>query len=188
MSYHRNLKFKKGLLVGSFNPLHEGHEYLFQLSKRFCTSTDIYIGIDKNDYSLPREVRATTIQDFIIRHELSDKFNITASGTNLDLDRNKYSVLVAGSDVLNLIAEKYQEKSKPYEIPNILYANRKEMPLTDEARKNLTIHTNLIEVLGISNISGSKIRQASQEGKDISKLVSKNTWRIIKDYAYLLGK
>lgn len=185
-------QFKRGLIVGAFNPFHEGHEYLLQKAQEFCELTDVYVGNKKRNHRLPRNVRVGSVRSIIEHNKWEDRFRVIGAGRHLDLDGEKYSVFVSGSDLLNAVNSDIKKTQVTYEnyfssFSKILVINRGEMPLVKEARDKLIGRVNLIDVPGFSDISGSKIRQAYRDGKDISGMVSKNTWGIIKDHVYVFG-
>ena len=187
-------KFKRALLKGTFNPLHEGHEYLIQVAKNFSEKTDIYVGAKQRPNLLPRNIRANAIRKNIQHNNWEKYFNIIEAGRYIDINPQEYSLFITGSDLLNILSidiskrnKKIKQMYKDYYLafPNILIANRKEMPLKEKSREKLTGHTNIIYHPGHTDMSATKIRQAYKEGKDISTMVSKATWDAIKDHIHI---
>ena len=182
--------FNKALIIGTFNPLHKGHEYLLSKAQEYSKSIDIYIGNKKKPHRLPRNIREKTVNEFIGNNNWESKIQTINFGKHLDLDGGKYDLIITGSDLLNIILsgnKKIRARYRDYyfSFSNILSANRKETPLKRRSRNQLDKHANLMEIESPHNISGSKIRQTYREGKDISKMVSETTWKIIKDYIYI---
>lgn len=182
--------FEKALIIGGFNPLHECHEYLFSKAQKYSKSTDIYIGNKKRAQKLSREIRKETVKKCIKNNEWENAMQTTCANRHLDLNGEKYDLIITGSDLLNTIYSKNERIAKIYgkyflSFPNILSISRKEIPLEKNTRTKLIKHTNLIEIPGFSNISSEKIRQTQRDGNDISKMVSKATWKIIKDHIHI---
>lgn len=180
-------QFERGQAIVTFNPFHESHGYLLQKSREFCKLTDVYVGDRQVPGRLSRDIRARTAQEFIDDNGWGNQFNVISHGKRADLDGNQYDVFIAGSDILNLVSRKISQEDYSFKFPNILYIHREGMVLTKDSKRELEKYVNLIEVSGVSDISGSKIRQAYRDGKDISGMVSQNTWEIIKDHVYVFG-
>lgn len=174
----------KALIIAAVNPFHEGHEYLLSKTQEFSKSTDIYVGGRQIKHRLPRNITAKSVEKFIKENNWENKFNIIAYGKRANLNYNQYSLFAAGSDILNLVANKTLGTPN-FPFPNVLSIHREEMPLKEDSRIKLMKYVNLIEIPGFSNISGSKIRQSYREGKDISQMVSETTWEIIKDHVHI---
>ena len=184
-------KFENALIKGAFNPFHYGHLSLLKTAKHFSKITDIYIGNKKRPHRLPRQLRTSAVEEIIQNLEWNQYFNIIDSGTYKDLTLKKYDLYITGSDLPNVVTKTISSRGKPIptefknvysSIPNILIITRREMPLTQEAKTILEKQSKIITVSETSTASGKKIRTAYRRGNDISTLVTKETWDIIKDY------
>jgi|GEM_PF-1243207 nicotinic acid mononucleotide adenylyltransferase len=186
-------KFQKALFKGSFNPLQAGHLYLLDTARDICEKTDIYVGNKKRPNLLPRSIRAKAINKNIKSNNWQEHFNIISTKKHYDLIPEKYDLFITGSDLLNIITKKIScrgieipQKYKDFYLrfPNILILDRIGQPLEKDAKKKLEYYTNVTYGKCPIKISGSEIRQAYQAGKDISKLISGPTWKIVKNYAH----
>lgn len=188
------MKFKRGLVLGSFNPFHEGHLYLLKIAKENSDKTDIYIGTRQKPDRMPKEIRLESVKRIIENYNWETHFSILDTGKHTDIKTEKYDLFLTGSDLLNTLSKKYPPKMRKIQqahndfylsFPNILSINRKENPLKAVTKKKLVERLRLIEYPEHTNASATKIRRAYREGKDISKMVSPSTWSIIKEYVYI---
>ncbi|MFH1521566.1 MAG: hypothetical protein ABIF18_01275 [archaeon] len=189
-------KFEKSLIIGGFDPFHEGHEFLLKTSRDYSDSTDVYIGAKKRKNRLPRHIRAKSVESVIKYNNWENQIRIIGTGKYVDLNPAKYSLFIAGSDFLNFLSLNISSRGKEIKdsyknyylsFPNILIVNRKGMPLKPEVRSRLSEHVNILDLQGHIDISGTQIRKAYKDGKDIRKMVSGNVWKVIEDYVHVFN-
>ena len=186
-------KFEKSLIAGRFDPFHAGHYHLLKTSKDYSNSTDIYIGDKKGKKGLPRNIRAKSVEAVIKDNNWENHTKVIQTGKYIDLDPAQYSLFITGSDFLNFLSTDISSRGKKIKnsykdfylsFPNILIINRDGMPLKQEVKNKLLKYTNILDLEGSIDISGTQIKEAYKNGENISKMVSNNVWEVIKDYTH----
>ncbi|MCK4649891.1 hypothetical protein KAT36_01535 [Candidatus Pacearchaeota archaeon] len=107
-----NAKFERSLIIGGFDPFHEGHEHLLKISRNYSKLTDVYIGAKKRKNRLPRNVRAKSVESIIKDNNWDNQVKVIDTGKYMDLNTNKYSLFIYGSDFLNFLSLNTSSRGK----------------------------------------------------------------------------
>ncbi len=105
-------KFRKSLIIGGFDPFHEGHKYLLKISQDYSNSADVYIGAKERKNRLPRHIRAKSVENIIKNNNWENQIKVIETGKYIDLNPAKYSLFIAGSDFLNFLSLNISSRGK----------------------------------------------------------------------------
>ena len=190
---------KIGLFFGSFNPIHIGHMAIANYIAEYSDLDEIWFVVSPHN---PLKVKETLLEDrdrhHLVELAIGNDSRFRASDIEFSLPRPSYTI-----DTLAYLADKYPSHSftlimgednlntlhkwkNPEEIAGryrIIY-----YPRPNAGRKNSKRLLELIEKGDIKElraplmeISGTFIRTAIREGKDVSWFVPTPVWKYISE-------
>lgn len=108
--------FSKSLVIGGFNPIHKGHEELFQTALDFSESVTVRVG-RKPKYDIPYDIRFSHVRA-VARNLDNNRFNFLYVGEGekiSNVDTSEFDTLVLGSDVYSHHCSNYS-KHRPQDF------------------------------------------------------------------------
>jgi nicotinate-nucleotide adenylyltransferase len=193
---------KTGLFFGSFNPIHIGHLVIANYIIEYTDLKEIWFVVSPHN---PLKAKQTLLDDrnrlYMVRLAIEDDLRFRATDIEFNLPQPSYTI-----DTMTFLSEKYAEREftlimgednlytlhkwkNPVELvrrfPIITYPRLKSgksndaglLEILSEARITMT-EAPLME------ISGTFIRKAIKEGKDISHFLPAPVWKYIKEMHY----
>ncbi len=193
---------KTGLFFGSFNPIHIGHLAIANYIVEYTDLDEIWFVVSPHN---PLKTKNTLLDDrnrlYMVRLAIEDDKRFRANDIEFSLPQPSYTV-----DTMTFLSEKYPDRNFTLIMgeDNLYTLHKWKNP--DELVRRFPIITYprvksgksdnkaLMEILSVANvtmvdapimeISGSFIRNAIKEGKDISYFVPAPVWKYIQEMHY----
>lgn len=193
---------KTGLFFGSFNPIHIGHLAIANYIVEYTDLDEIWFIISPHN---PLKAKNTLLDDrnrlYMVRMAIEDDLRFRASDIEFSLPRPSYTI-----DTMAFLSEKYPERDftlimgednlftlhkwkNPEELvkrfPIITYPRVNAGENDDPVLKKIIKEARVTMVKApLIEISGSFIRSAIKEGKDISYFLPAPVWKYIREMHY----
>lgn len=193
---------KTGLFFGSFNPIHIGHLAIANYIVEFTELNEVWFIVSPHN---PLKQKSTLLDDrnrlYMVRLAIDDDPRFRVSDIEFTLPRPSYTI-----DTMTFLSEKYPDREftlimgedtlytlhkwknalelvKRY--PIITYPRLKSGENDDPVLKNI-IKSAVVTKVGapLMEISGTFIRNAIKDGKDISHFVPAPVWKYIQEMHY----
>ena len=179
---------EKGFIFGMFNPIHYGHINLIRIGLNESDKIGLYIGRKEKPDVLPYEIRRKSIESVLEQENISNKVSIIKNSEKslFDFYKKRYTSLIIGSDVLNLLIpeSKLTEKERKMiaSFKKIVFVNRGKNILGKIPAQILSKKSKLIEYHSTCSFSSSEIRKKVVNGEKIDELIPSYVMDIISPY------
>ena len=193
---------KTGLFFGSFNPIHIGHMAIANYIVEYTSLDEIWFVVSPHN---PLKEKTTLLDDrnrlYMVRLAVEDDPRFRACDIEFSLPKPSYTI-----DTMAFLTEKYpgREFSLIMGEDNLCtlhkWKNPEELvkryhiyvyPRMDVEKKENQTLKNILSLADITNvnapvmeISGTFIRDAIKEGKDIGWFVPAPVWKYIQEMHY----
>lgn len=112
-------KYKTGLIIGRFQPFHNGHAYLFEKALELCSEIIIGVGssnMKNKDNPFSYEERVLMLQEFIKKNNLEERVILIFPSPDMESDDEwledvlakapEFNIVIGNNDWVNGIFEK----------------------------------------------------------------------------------
>jgi nicotinate-nucleotide adenylyltransferase len=188
-----------GLFFGSFNPVHIGHMAIANYIAEYTDLREIWFVVSPHN---PLKSKESLLDDrdrfYLVELAIGDDRRFRASDIEFNLPRPSYTIdtlayltdkyperrftLIMGEDNLNTLHKWKNAKELVKRYPVIVY------PRLNPGRKNSMKLLEILETASVTEvkaplmeISGTFIREAIKQGKDISWYLPAPVWKYITE-------
>ena len=193
---------KTGLFFGSFNPIHIGHMAIANYMLEYTSLDEIWLVVSPHN---PLKEKTTLLDDrnrlYMVRLAVEDDPRFRACDIEFSLPKPSYTI-----DTMSFLSEKYpgrefslimgednlctlhkwknpEELVKRYRI--YAYPRMNVVKKENQTLKNILSLADITTVNApVMEISGTFIRDAIKEGKDIGWFMPATVWKYIQEMHY----
>jgi nicotinate-nucleotide adenylyltransferase len=190
---------KTGLFFGSFNPIHIGHMAIANYIAEYTDLREIWFVVSPQNPLKPRD---SLLDDrdryYLVELAIGNDHRFRASDIEFSLARPSYTIdtmtylsekypereftLIMGEDNLNTLHKWKNAAELVKRYPLIVYPRLNPGRKSSMKLQDILVKASVTEVKApLMEISGTFIRQAIREGKDLSWYVPAQAWKYITE-------
>jgi len=190
---------KTGLFFGSFNPIHIGHMAIANYIAEYTDLREIWFVVSPHNPLKPRESLLDDRDRFyLVELAIGNDLRFRASDIEFSLARPSYTIdtmtylsekypereftLIMGEDNLNTLHKWKNAAELVKRYPLIVYPRLNPGKKSSRKLQDILVTASVTEVNApLMEISGTFIRNAIREGKDLSWYVPAPAWKYITE-------
>ncbi len=190
---------KTGLFFGSFNPIHIGHMAIANYIAEYTDLREIWFVVSPHNPLKPKDSLLDDRDRFyLVELAIGNDLRFRASDIEFSLPRPSYTIdtmaylsekypereftLIMGEDNLNTLHKWKNAAELVKRYPLIVYPRLNPGRKSSRKLQEILVMANVTEVSApLMEISGTFIRKAIREGKDLSWYVPAPAWKYITE-------
>jgi len=190
---------KTGLFFGSFNPIHIGHMAIANYIAEYTDLREIWFVVSPHNPLKPRESLLDDRDRFyLVELAIGNDLRFRASDIEFSLPRPSYTIdtmaylsekypereftLIMGEDNLNTLHKWKNAAELVKRYPLVVYPRLNPGRKSSRKLQEILVTASVTEVRApLMEISGTFIRKAIREGKDLSWYVPAPAWKYITE-------
>jgi nicotinate-nucleotide adenylyltransferase len=190
---------KTGLFFGSFNPIHIGHMAIANYIAEYTDLREIWFVVSPQN---PLKLKDSLLDDrnrfYLVELAIGNDLRFRASDIEFSLPQPSYTIdtmaylsekyperdftLIMGEDNLNTLHKWKNAAELVKRYPLIVYPRLNPGRKSSRKLQDILVTASVTEVKApLMEISGTFIRQAIREGKDLSWYVPAPAWKYITE-------
>jgi len=190
---------KTGLFFGSFNPIHIGHMAIANYIAEYTDLREIWFVVSPQN---PLKLKESLLDDrnrfYLVELAIGNDLRFRASDIEFSLPQPSYTIdtmaylsekyperdftLIMGEDNLNTLHKWKNAAELVKRYPLIVYPRLNPGRKSSRKLQDILVTASVTEVKApLMEISGTFIRQAIREGKDLSWYVPAPVWKYITE-------